>query len=128
MADDSDSITENDISSVLSAPVNLEAVESALKEEFPEDKVYIYTSGYNSARTVHLQGDDADFEGYPDSADGTGEDSDYLFNGMIAGEPNAVVLKAKSIFTRLMNAGMTVQYEIYVYTGNTLVEQKPTRR
>ena len=128
MASSSDSITENDISSVLFAPVSLEVVKSALKEEFPEEKVYIYTSGYNGARTVHLRGDEVDFEGYPDSTDGSGEDSDYLLNGMIAGEADAAALKAQSIFTRLMDSGMTVQFEVYDSVGNRLVEQKPTRR
>lgn len=119
---------ENDVFSVLSAPVKLAAVETALKAAFPDAKVYIYTSGYNGAKTIHLRSDDADFEGYPDSTDGTGEDSDYLFNGAIDGDSDAAVAKARSIFTRLTDAGMTVQYEVYDPAGKTLIEQKPTQR
>jgi alkanesulfonate monooxygenase SsuD/methylene tetrahydromethanopterin reductase-like flavin-dependent oxidoreductase (luciferase family) len=118
----------NVVSSVLFAPVSLSKVEEALKKQFPEAKVSIYTSGYNGAMTIHLQSDDADFEGYPDSTEGSGSDSDYLFNGSIEGEPDAVVAKAQSLFARLMDAGMTVQYEVYDSTGNVLVEQQQTRR
>jgi len=119
---------ENGVFSVLSAPVKLAVVEAALKEEFPDAEVSVYTSGYNGAKTIHLRSDSADFEGYPDSTDGTGEDSDYLFSGAINGESDVAVVKAQNFFSRLASAGMTVQYEVYDPAGKTLIEQKPTER
>lgn len=119
---------ENIVFSVLSAPVKLAAVVMALRAEFPDANVYIYRSGYNGAKTIHLHSDDAELEGYPDSTEGTGENSDYLFNGAIDGDSDAVVAKVQSIFTRLTDAGMTVQYEVYAPASNTLIEQKPTQR
>ena len=116
------------VSSVLFTPVSLSTVEAALRMEFPDAKITILTSGHSGAKTIQLRSDGADFESYPDSSEGTGIGSDYLFNGTIDGEPDAVVTKAQSLFARLMDAGMTVQYEVYDSTGNALVEQQQTRR
>ncbi len=128
MTSTSNSLDENDIFSVLSAPVKLIPVETALKAEFPNANIRIYTSGYNGAKTTHLAGVGADVEGYPQSTDGNGEDSDYFLNGAIYGESAAAVAKAQSMFARIADAGMTVQFEVYDPDGNTLIEQKPTRR
>lgn len=118
----------NDVSSVLFAPVSLPVVEVALKTEFPDAKVTIYTSGYSGAKTIHLRSGNADFEGYPESTGGTGSDSDYLFNGAISGSPDAAVAKAQRLFSHLTDSAMIVQYEVYDSTGTALFEQKPTRR
>ncbi len=112
-----------DVSSVLFAPVSLSKVEEALKIVFPGAKLSIYPSGYNGTKTIHLWSDDADFEGYPDSVEGTGSDSDYLFNGSIGGQTDMVVAKIQNLFDQLTNTGMTVQYEVYDSIGNVLVER-----
>ena len=119
---------ENDVSALIFAPVKISVLEDALKEVFPEAKVSKYTSGFSGAETLHLRGDVADFEGYPDSTDGTGSDSDYLLNGMIEGDVEVAVAKAKKLFARIIEAGMKVQYEVYDPAGDTIIEQKSTGR
>lgn len=123
-----DRIDEFEISSVLFATFSLFSVKQILEQEFPSSKVSIYTSGYNGAKTIHVRGDDSDFEGYPDSTDGAGTDSDYLLNGTIEATADASVAKAKSLFSRLTDAGIDVQYEVCDPNGVTLFEQKPTKR
>jgi hypothetical protein len=118
--------TKANVLSVLFAPVSLSIVEDALKKEFPESKVTIYTSGYNGAKTIHLRSEDADFEGYPESTEGSGGDWDYLLNGSIGGGPDAAVAKAQRLFAQLLDSGMTVQFEVYDSTGTALFEQKST--
>lgn len=125
--DNSDRIGEFKISSVLFAPFSLFSVKKILEDEFPLAKVSIYTSGYNGAKTIHVRGDDCDFEGYPESSDGAGTDSDYLFNGSIESTAAASVAKAKQLFSKLIDAGIDVQYEVYDPNGTTLFEQNPTR-
>jgi hypothetical protein len=39
----------------------------------------------------------------------------------------ASVAKTKQLFSRLTDAGIDVQYEVYDPNGTTLFEQKPTR-
>jgi hypothetical protein len=116
----------NNVYSVLLAPVNLIAIEAALKEEFPQAEVYIYTSGYNGAKTIHLRSDDADFEGYA-SADGDESESDFLFNGFLDGDADQAVSKAKSMFERLGSAGVAARYEVYDREGRPAFEKETKR-
>ncbi len=99
----------NNVYSTISFPVDLKLAERLLKEEFPNAKVWIYTSGYNGAKTLHVDSETADFEGYPAS------DSrpDYLFNGGLAGDDAEVVAKVSSIFQRFDDAGLQLTIEAY---------------
>jgi hypothetical protein len=116
----------NNVYSVLLAPVNLSAIEAALQEEFPQAEVYIYTSGYNGAKTIHLRSDDADFEGYA-LADGDESDSDFLFNGFLDGDTDQAVSKAKSMFGRFGSAGVAAQYEVYDREGRLAFDKESKR-
>ena len=89
----------NNVYSVLFAPVDLSKVEDALKLEFPEAEVSIYTSGFSGSKTIRLAGNNADFDCVPDSL-GSGRNSDFLLSGRISCEIAEVVEKAKRLFIR----------------------------
>ena len=106
----SDLPDSNNVYSVIDSPVNVELAESVLKQEFPNAKVSIYTSGYNGAKTLHVDSDDADFEGCPMSDD---RNPSYLFNGGLSGDDAKVVAKIESILRRFESAGFSMSIEAY---------------
>lgn len=120
--DDRDQTYECDVFSIMTGPIDISAVEQVLKKEFPAARVSIYTSGYSGARTIHVQSDDVDFEGYPENTDGNGADSDYFFNGAIEATVEVAVAKAQQLFSSLVEAGIRVTYEVYDPHGTTLFE------
>lgn len=100
----------NNVYSTIAAPVNIALAEHVLKTQFPDAKVWTYRSGYNGATTIHVESDEADFEGYPTSDE---ESPDYLFNGVLAGEDSQVIAKVESILKSFENAGFTMTIEAY---------------
>ena len=111
----------NNISSVFFAPVNLELLRELLQQEFPNAKVYIYTSGYDGAKTLYVRSDMVDFEGYPESVE---TEPNYLFNGYLAGSDAEVVANANHIFTLIKNRGVSVQYEVYDSSGEEIFSRE----
>jgi len=109
----------NNVYSTLTAPVDLELAVTILKEVFPEAHVGIYTSGYNGAKTIHVDSDDADFEGYPTS---DGARSDYLFNGGVAGSDAEVIAKVRQIAERFKDAGFRMSIEAYDTRGEMICD------
>jgi len=113
----------NNVYSVLVAPVNLNAIKTALIQEFPEANVYLYTSRYNGSNTIHLRYCGADFKGYA-ACEGNESDSDFLFNGFLDGDTDQAVSKAKSMFERLESIGLAARYEVYDREGNPAFEKR----
>ena len=100
----------NNVYSTIAAPVDVELAERVLTQEFPNAKVWIYTSGYNGAKTLHVASDSADFEGYPKSDD---SNPSYLFNGGLAGNGDQILAKIESILRSFESAGFRMSIEAY---------------
>jgi len=107
----------NNVYSTIDAPVNVELAETVLKQEFPNAKVWIYKSGYNGAKTLHVDSDDADFAGYPMSDDTT---PSYLLNGGLAGDDELVISKIQAILRRFESQGFTMSIEAYDSEGEAI--------
>lgn len=100
----------NNVYSTLLPPVDLALAERLLKEEFPTAKIGIQVSRYDGARTLHLDSQVAELEGYPESDD---PHPAYFLNGGISGDAVEVANRVKSIFHRFQNAGLQMVIEAY---------------
>ncbi|MDA7980746.1 MAG: hypothetical protein MPJ50_18475 [Pirellulales bacterium] len=99
----------NNVYSTISYPVDLKLAKRLLKEEFPDAKVWIYTSGYNGAKTLHVDSETADFEGYPEFDDGP----DYLFNGTLCRRLCRGSCKGHFHVPTFRDAGLQLSIEAY---------------
>lgn len=114
----------NNVYSSIASPVNLKLAEKLLKEEFPDARVWIKTSGYNGAKSLHIRSEIADFEGYPESEVAY---PSYLFNGGLAGDDSVVASRVSSLYKRFHDAGLQFSIEAYDSANGLICEfpEKP---
>ena len=109
----------NNIYSTIKGPIDFEQAEKILMRVFPKAKVWVKTSKYKGAKTLHVQSDEADFEGYPM---GDGKGSDYLFNGALAGSEAQIIEKIKLIHQSFEQGGFSMTIEAYDNDNELVVE------
>ena len=75
---------------------------------FSDSEVWVKTSGFNGAKSLIVRAERADFDAYY-----TGDEGELLFNGAIAGSPNAVLGIVEKLHAALKDHGFKPRFEIY---------------
>jgi hypothetical protein len=101
---------QNNIAGTIIGPVDLDVAVRVLTEEFGVGNVGVYTSGYNGAKTLHVDSETADLEGHTVTDD---PGSDYLVTGALAGANADIVSCFSRLVASLKAAGVAAQFEVY---------------
>lgn len=92
----------------------LDDVLRAVQPLVAEGRAWIYVSGYDGARTLHLQTDSLDFESTPLDT-GT-----HLLNGGVGGTLEEVLAVVEAMSEKLSLAGIEHSFEVYDEARNLL--------
>jgi hypothetical protein len=111
----------NNVYGSLFAPDGLEIILDVIKPLLLDGKVYIYTSQFNSAKTLHLLSEHVDFGSEPL------ENDKHLFNGFVDGTLEDVKNFVSLLSKALKSINIRHSFEIYD-ENQELVEQLNSER